>query len=181
MKRHTPLKSLGLAKGEVILVPYNKMWPLLYRAERKLLKSKLGKFAVSIAHVGSTAIPGLCAKPILDIMLAVSSLSDAEKSRDRFERCGYRVKPMKEDPVPGRLFCSKDTDGLRSFHLHVTEISSPFWKEHLRFRNILRKNPETARAYAALKIRLASKFPKNRSSYIDGKAKFISKILINAF
>jgi len=177
----TTRKPLGLEKGKVMLVPYNKNWPALYRAERKLLKAKLGKLAVAIAHVGSTAVPGLSAKPILDIMLAVRSLNKAEKNSARFKRCGYRVKPRKEDPVTGRIFCSKDTDGLRSIHLHVTEVNSRFWKDHLRFRDLLRKDPKTARAYARLKFRLAKRFPHDRTAYIEGKAKFILKVLCKSF
>lgn len=169
--------SLGLKKGKVTLSSYCKEWPALFRAERKLLKAKLGKLQIRITHVGSTAVPGLCAKPILDILLAVSSIEKAEKSLSRFARCGYRVKPRKEDPVPGRLFFSKDIDGLRCFHLHVTEAGSTFCKEHLQFRNILRKDSKTARAYSRIKRRLSKKFPDDRNAYIAGKAKFISKTL----
>jgi len=170
-------KPLGLKKGKVILSAYNKAWPGLFRAERNLLKINLGKLAVAISHVGSTAVPGLCAKPILDIMLSVASFGKAEKCMSRFERCGYQVKPREADPVPGRLFFSKDMDGLRCFHLHVTEAGSTFCKEHLRFRNILRKDPKAAHAYSRLKRRLSKMFPDDRTAYIDGKAKFISKIL----
>lgn len=168
---------LGLKKGSVMLSCYSEKWPALFRTERKFLKTKLGKLPIRISHVGSTAVPGLCAKPILDIMLEVLSLEKAEKAVSRFARCGYRVKPREEDPVPGRLFFSKDIDGLRCFHLHVTEAGSSFCKEHLRFRNILRKDSRTAQAYARLKRRLSKKFPDNRNAYIAGKAKFISKIL----
>jgi len=169
--------TLGLKKGSVTLSCYCKEWPGLFRGERKLLKAKLGKLPIRITHVGSTAVPGLCAKPILDIMLEVISLRKAEKAVSRFESCGYRVKPREEDPVPGRLFCSKDIDGLRCFHLHVTEAGSAFSKEHLRFRNILRKDPKAAQAYARLKLLLSKRFPNDRTAYIEGKAKFISTIL----
>lgn len=168
---------LGLKKGSVKLSCYRKEWPSLFLTERKLLRSKLGKLPIRISHVGSTAVPGLCAKPILDIMLEVLSLGKVEKAASRFESCGYRVKPRAEDPVPGRLFCSKDIDGLRCFHLHVTEAGSAFSKEHLRFRNILRKDPKAAQAYARLKRRLSKKFPNDRNAYMAGKAKFISEVL----
>lgn len=170
-------QALGLKKGSVMLAGYCKEWPALFRVERKLLKAKLGKLPIRISHVGSTAVPGLCAKPILDIMLEVLSLEKVEKAVSRFESCGYLVKPREEDPVPGRLFCSKDIDGLRCFHLHVTEAGSAFSKEHLRFRNILRKDPKAAQAYARLKLRLSKKFPNDRTAYIEGKVKFISSIL----
>lgn len=170
-------KPLGLQKGKVILSGYNNEWPRFFRAERKLLKATLGKLAMAISHIGSTAVPGLCAKPILDIMVSVLSIDKAEKNILSFERCGYRVKPREEDPVPGRLFFSKDIDGLRCFHLHVTATGSIFCKEHLRFRNILRKDPKAAQAYARLKLRLSKRFPDDRNAYIDGKAKFISDAL----
>jgi GrpB-like predicted nucleotidyltransferase (UPF0157 family) len=170
-------RPLGLKKGKVILSGYNREWPALFRAERMLLKAKLGKMAGAISHIGSTAVPGLCAKPILDIMLSVASFGEAEKNTSHFERCGYQVKPREEDPVPGRLFFSKDIDGLRCFHLHVTKAGSTFCKEHLLFRNILRKDPKAAQTYARLKRRLSKIFPDDRNAYIDGKAKFISRIL----
>jgi GrpB-like predicted nucleotidyltransferase (UPF0157 family) len=170
-------KPLGLKKGKVILSGYNKEWPRLFRGERKLLKAKLGNLAIAISHVGSTAVPGLCAKPILDIMLSVDSIEKAAKYISRFERCNYRVKPREEDPVPGRLFFSKDIDGLRCFHLHVTEAGSTFWKEHLLFRNVLRRDPKTVQAYSRLKRRLSKRFPDDRNAYIEGKARFISKTL----
>ena len=160
-----------------MLADYSKEWPVLFRAERKLLKAKLGKLPIRISHVGSTAVPGLCAKPILDIMIEVLSLNKAEKAAARFSTCGYQVKPREEDPVPGRLFCSKDIDGMRCFHLHITEAGSSFSKEHLRFRNALRKNPRASQAYARLKRRLAKQFPDDRNAYIEGKVKFISAIL----
>ena len=170
-------KPLGLKKGTVRLSAYDTVWPELFRAEKSLLRINLGKLAVVISHVGSTAVPGLCAKPILDIMVSVLSIEKAEKNLSRFERCGYRVKPREEDPVPGRLFFSKDIDGLRCFHLHVTEAGSTFCKGHLRFRNILRKDAKAASAYARLKRRLSKRFPDDRNAYIDGKAKFISDVL----
>ena len=180
MKRNTHITSgtpLGLKKGSVTLSGYSKEWLMIFRAERKLLKVKLGKLPVRISHIGSTAIPGLCAKPILDIMLEVLSLGKAEKAVSLFESCGYLVKPREEDPVPGRLFFSKDVDGLRCFHLHVTEASSTFSKEHLRFRNILRKDIKVAQAYARLKHRLSKTFPDDRNAYINGKAEFIFGVL----
>lgn len=173
----TKHRALGLKKGSVMLAGYSKEWPALFRAERKLLKSKLGKLPIRISHVGSTAVPGLCAKPILDIMLEVRSLEKAEKAATRFKNCGYRQKTRDEDPIPGRIFFSKDIDGLRCFHLHVTEVGSTFSLGHMRFRNILRKDLKVAGAYARLKRRLARKFPNNRNAYIDGKAKFISSVL----
>lgn len=168
---------LGLKKGEVMLSDYKEEWPGIFRSERKLLKAELGRLAIAISHMGSTAVPGLCAKPILDILLAVLSVEEAEKNLARFERCGYQVKPREEDPVPGRLFFSKDIDGLRCFHLHVTEAGSDFCKEHLRFRNILRKDPKAALSYARLKLRLSKAFPDDRKAYIEGKARFIARIM----
>lgn len=177
LKSHQAEKPLGLKKGKVMLCAYNTAWPGLFRTEKELLKHNLGKLAVAISHVGSTAVPGLCAKPILDIMVSVISIEKAEKKISGFERCGYRVKPREEDPVPGRLFFSKDIDGLRCFHLHVTEAGSAFCKEHLRFRNILRKDPKATQAYSRLKRRLSKRFPEDRNAYIAGKAKFISGVL----
>ena len=174
-------KPLGLKKGKVMLTGYNTKWPGLFNSEKKLLKATLGKLAIAISHVGSTAVPGLCAKPILDIMVSVLSIEKAEKKISGFELCGYRVKSREEDPIPGRLFFSKDMNGLRCFHLHVTEADSTFCKEHILFRNILRKNPKTAQAYARLKRRLSKMFPDDRNAYIDGKAKFISGVLFEKF
>jgi len=177
LKSHKAGRPLGLKKGKVLLSAYNTAWPGLFRSEKNLLRLNLGKLAVAVSHVGSTAVPGLCAKPILDIMVSVISLKKVEKKISSFERCGYTVKPREEDPIPGRLFFSKDIDGLRCFHLHVTEAGSIFCKEHLRFRNLLRKDPKAAQAYARLKRRLSKAFPNDRNAYITGKAKFISNVL----
>jgi GrpB-like predicted nucleotidyltransferase (UPF0157 family) len=134
----------------VVLVPYDEAWPSLFVEERARIERALGSWAEGIEHVGSTAVPGLAAKPILDIMVGVGSLRDAEQYIRPLEQLCYECRG--EAGVPGRLFFRKGDP--RSHHLHVTEIGSEFWERHLVFRDYLRAHPGTAREYARIKQHL---------------------------
>jgi GrpB-like predicted nucleotidyltransferase (UPF0157 family) len=128
----------------VVLVPYDEAWPSLFVEERVRIERALGSWVEAIEHVGSTAVPGLTAKPILDIMVGVSSLRDAKRCIGPLEQLGYEYRG--EAGVPGRLFFRKGNP--KTHHLHVTEIGSEFWERHPVFRDYLRAHPETARNYA---------------------------------
>ena len=157
----------------VILVPYHEAWPSLFDEERMRLERALGSSARGIEHVGSTAVPGLAAKPILDIRVGVGSLRDAECSIRPLEQLGYEFRG--EAGLPGRLFFRKGNP--RTHHLHVTEIGSEFWERHLVFRDYLRAHPETARDYVQLKHDLADRFRRDRAAYTEAKTGFISEVV----
>ena len=149
---------------------------MLFDQERARIEGALGALAERIEHVGSTAVPGLAAKPILDIMVGVGSLRGAEHYIQPLEQLCYECRG--EAGVPGRLFFRKGDP--RSHHLHVTESGSEFWERHLSFRNYLRAHPETAREYARLKHHLADRFRTKRTAYTEAKTAFISEVIRRA-
>jgi GrpB-like predicted nucleotidyltransferase (UPF0157 family) len=146
-------------------------WPLLFKKERSLLKSSLGNIAFDIDHVGSTAVPGLKAKPIIDIMVSVERLElrDVEK---KLGTLGYVHVPIDERC---RLFFRKGVP--RTHHLHLVEQGSEERVKHLRFRDRLIAHPEEAAEYQSLKEELAMRFRHDREAYSRGKEAFIQEIL----
>jgi GrpB-like predicted nucleotidyltransferase (UPF0157 family) len=160
----------------VVLVPYSEAWPALFVEERLRIERALGSWVKRIEHVGSTAVPGVAAKPILDIMVGVRSLREAEYCIRPLEQLGYEYRG--EAGVSGRLFFRKGNP--RTHHLHVTEIGSEFWERHLLFRDYLRAHSKTAREYAQLKHHLADRFRGDRAGYTEAKTGFISEIVRRA-
>ena len=114
--------------------------------------------------IGSTAVPGLGAKPILDIMVGVSDLAKVEARITDLETAGYEYVPEYEAELPDRRYFRKPRTGTRRFHLHCVRLGGRFWSGHLLFRDYLRENPDVARAYFELKLDLASRFRLNRDS-----------------
>lgn len=173
--RRPGARSLGLAASSVGLVPYDDRWPALFQSEAALLRAALDGQVGRIAHVGSTAIPGMEAKPILDLMAEVPSLRAPPLLHWTLCRYGYLLEPG--DDISDRLLFIKQNDGLSSHHLSICEPDSQFWHMHLQFRDRLRADQELAADYLALKRRLSSKYRSDRTSYTRGKAKFITHVL----
>jgi GrpB-like predicted nucleotidyltransferase (UPF0157 family) len=155
----------------VAIAEYDPAWPALYERERDLITESLGGLVVAIEHVGSTAVPGLGAKPIIDIMVGVRSLADGERCVGPLEELGYEYKG--EFGIPGRLYFRRLADGNRSHQIHMVEIGSDFWKRHLLFRDYLREHPQEAQHYHELKLRLAAEFRADREGYTEAKTEFI--------
>jgi len=155
----------------VIVVEYDPSWPDRFEQERQALERLAG--AVPIEHIGSTAVPGLAAKPIIDIMLGLEQLADAEAMKPKLEAIGYRYMPEYEVQMPYRRFYIKEKAGRRVVHLHVVEISHEFWPRHITFRDHLRTHPESAAQYAALKRSLAEQYRHDRDAYTEAKTDFI--------
>jgi GrpB-like predicted nucleotidyltransferase (UPF0157 family) len=166
---------LGLRQNEVRLVPYTAAWSHLYRQEEKRLKSALGHLpmVLDIRHVGSTSIPGMIAKPIIDMAIAVTDWDQARDCIAPIQRLGYEYRG--EAGIPRRHYFRLGDP--RTHHIHVVEISSRDWQNMLRFRELLIAQPELAAAYARLKVELARRFPFDRESYLAGKAPFIESVL----
>lgn len=164
---------IGLAPGSVQLRPYDPAWSYLYELERQELMERIGPHALAIEHIGSTAIPGIPSKPILDIAIAVTSFEEADVCVEPLADISYEYKG--ESGVPKRRFFSKGNP--RTHHLHILEIESAEWANHLLFRDYLRAHPGTASAYALLKLDLAGRFANDREAYTDGKIEFIHGIL----
>ena len=169
---------LGLESGTVRVVPHDAAWHALFAAEAERVARAVGAHGLTLMleHTGSTAVPGLAAKPILDILAGYAHLSSREKSIAALEDAGYTYRG--EQGIPGRDFFRRGEP--RSYHIHLTQVGSQFWHDHLAFRDHLRADPESAASYQALKYELAARYPRNREAYIEGKASLVREILRRA-
>ncbi|MGR3503143.1 GrpB family protein [Pseudaestuariivita sp.] len=157
------------------IVAYDPAWPAAFADEAARIAAELPQGLVTLHHIGSTSVPGLCAKPIIDMLGEVERLEDAQGQAAEFARLGYEVKGA--FGIPGRLYCRKtDAAGTRTHHLHIFETGSPGARRHLAFRNHLRANPDVAADYAALKRRLVSQQGATSESYMDGKDAFVKRV-----
>ena len=170
--------TLGLESGVVRLVPYDPAWPGLFAAEAERLQTffSAAGVVVRLEHMGSTAVPGLSAKPILDILAGCPEGASVTDCIAALTSADYVHRG--EQGIPGREFFRRGNP--RSYHLHLAAIDSPFWRDHLTFRNRLRADESLRDAYAALKRDLAARFPRDREAYIDAKAPFVKEILRTA-
>ena len=150
----------------IVIADYDASWPAMFEDERALIYETVGRdLFVRIEHVGSTAVPGLAAKPIIDMMPGVRSLADVTPDViARLDRIGWEYAPEYErandvdEGMPERRYFRKDRDGVRAFHMHLVEHGSEFWLKHLRFRNYLRYFPDERDAYADLKRAIAADY-----------------------
>lgn len=167
--------KIGLKRGTVILQKHHEEWSAAFEEEKKFLKNLLGAVALDIQHIGSTAIAGLAAKPIIDMLIAVKSLEEVKKIRPLLENAGYeyRENGSNEDQV---LFV-KGPEELRTHYLHISEPESAVWQNDLTFRDYLRSHPEAALEYEKLKNDLMARYAENRAEYTSGKDAFITSIL----
>lgn len=163
---------------EVVIVDYDPQWPARFEAERARIALALGSVdgVIAIEHVGSTAVPGLAAKPIIDIMIGVREIAIGERCIEPMESLDYEYRG--DAGIPGRHYFRKGNP--RSHHLHLIEHGSEFWVNHLLFRDELRSHPESAREYEALKRELAERHRFDRAAYTDAKNPFIASALARA-
>lgn len=171
--KETKSKAIGLEKGIVRLAPYSPEWKTLYEEEEKLLRELIGEYIIDIQHIGSTSIPDMIAKPILDIGIAIADFEEGKRCIKPIESLGYEYKG--ENGIPGRHYFVKGNP--TTHHIHVVEIDSEEWKKNIIFRDALRKNENLAKEYAELKLNLAEKFKYDRVAYTDGKTDFVNYVL----
>jgi len=164
-------------KAPVIIEEYNPKWPLLYEDEKNRILNAIGEKCESIEHVGSTSVPGLGAKPIIDITIGFRTLSEAEECIKPMNKLGYENIKEHEAEIPERRYLTKGSkiEG-RTHHVHMVETSSKFWKRQLLFRDYLRNNPNVAEEYYRLKKKLANQYGNDRRAYTEGKTAFIQAI-----
>lgn len=167
---------IGLKRGTVKLLRYNPKWRVSALEEIDVLKKAIGSIALDIQHIGSTAIPGMSAKPIIDIDVAVKSLKLLNDLIVPLKKLGYRYRVGE---LEKRLFVKGPNEKI-TYHLHVIELDSDLWNNDLLFRDFLRKNKKEAKQYSELKKELASKFYNDRKSYSSGKEDLIKAILVKA-
>ena len=166
---------IGLRRGTVEIMPYDLNWPLEFEKEKHLIQQAFGEHIVAIEHVGSTAVPDMPAKPIIDIEIGVQKFEDWKVIVPLAEKIGYIFMPDRvfEDYV----FMPKGDESQRTHYLHIASIDSAEWKNILTFRDILRKNPVMRANYAKLKRKLSKLHGHNRAEYTALKTAFISSAL----
>jgi GrpB-like predicted nucleotidyltransferase (UPF0157 family) len=157
------------------IVPYDVSWPARFEREAARLRAALGEVAVAVEHVGSTSVPGLAAKDVIDIQVAVAGFAPEARFRDPLERLGY---VHREDPEnPDHRFFKLDGDGGRRLvNIHVCEAGSEWERRHLVFRDLLRSRPDVASEYERLKRDLAPRF-EVAADHSNAKSDFIARVM----
>ena len=167
--------------GKIVVSDYDPAWPWMFEEERTRVQDALGSLAVTIEHVGSTAVPGLAAKPIIDLLVSVRDLDGACASCIApLAALGYRYMHEYEPWLPGELLFRKGVPGPWTHHVHIVEPGGRRWEELVLIRDELRSDPELARAYANLKQALALVFEDDIAGYRDAKRPFLEAVLAKA-
>ena len=160
---------------KVEVVPHNPRWRDSFEAEAKHVAAVLGENAVAIHHIGSTAIPNIYAKPVVDLLVEVRDITEVDGRSSAMESLGYEV--MGEYGIPGRRYFRKETlEGIRTHHIHAFEAGSAEVERHLAFCDYMIAHPVEAQRYSELKRKLAEEHPQSIDGYMDGKDGFIKEI-----
>jgi GrpB-like predicted nucleotidyltransferase (UPF0157 family) len=168
--------ALGLTYGQVRLLPSDPGWPQAFQRLAAELRATLGQLAVAVEHVGSTAVPGLAAKPILDVAIGLAPGADPDRVITALRPLGYQFRGDKGDEG-GLLLVLEDRPAHRIAHLHLVRHGDVQWRRYLALRDRLRADPAARAAYARLKGRLAGQFAGDRRAYTAAKAAFIVELL----
>ena len=160
----------------VIIVDYDPQWPVLFAEEKDKILGVIGHIIVAVEHIGSTAVPDLGAKPIIDIMVAIHRLADAKECVEPLKTIGYEYMPEYEAEMPERRYFHRGPPGGRTCHLHMVELTSDFWERHLLFRDYLRRHHDVSKQYYRLKKELAAKYGSDRGAYTEAKTSFIQSV-----
>ena|SRR5436305_12654666 len=168
--------QLGLERGTVTLLPHREEWHQLFADGRDHILDAIGDHSFPVEHIGSTAICGIVAKPILDIMIGTPEYTPELPFVAALEAIGYEYKG--ENGVPERHFFGKGVP--RTVHLNVVRFGGKFWLSHTAFREYLKHDRNAALEYERLKLSLAERFANDRESYTNGKLAFVEKILESA-
>lgn len=163
----------------VAIVEYDPQWPTLFEEERRKVLNLIGDKVLAIEHIGSTAVPGLGAKPIIDMMAGVQGPAEADQCIPMLRKIGY----TSFTPSQGsdRYYCCGKGPHSAGYHLHLVRFKSHEWEKHLLFRDYLRTHLEIARQYYELKKELAVKYNSDRGGYTEAKASFIEPVIAKAF
>ena len=163
--------------SELQLVEYQDTWPSAFLRVAKQLHSALATHGANVEHIGSTAVPGLCSKPVIDILLGVTSLAEAEASIPALVAAGFVYRPEYESQISERRYFVRPSGALPRIHLHAVVVGGPLWQQHLCFRDQLRQDVQLLQSYAALKKRLAVLYAADKAAYTEAKAPFIRQVL----
>lgn len=179
-------ERIGLQWNRVALVDHDPEWNAMFQAERNKIAEMFGSEPIDLEHIGSTSVPGLKAKPLIDILAGLPDFEGRSKYVDVFDALGYPFKPTTDiytnqplEKRPGHqcLFKHDEETGAVVFHLHLVQKGGGKWREQIAFRDILRTDEDARNVYEELKIKLALAHPEDRGLYHDGKAAFIDGLL----
>ncbi len=164
----------------VALCPYDSEWPSLFLAERQRLTSLFPSLLLDVQHFGSTAIPGMSAKPIVDILVGVASMTVADSLVEPLLSSGYTTSADFNATLTDRRWFMRWANGRRTHHLHVVVLGGIEWRRRLNFRDVLCSNSELASRYALLKAELAIQYSGDREAYTHAKADFVRSVVADA-
>lgn len=160
---------------KVEVVVYNPNWKKNFALESSQIAKALGKNVIFIHHIGSTAIPNIYAKPIIDFLVEVRDIDRVNEKNASMEALGYEA--LGEFGLVGRRYFRKEhPPGIRTHHVHTFQVGSPEIERHLAFRDYLIAHPEDAQKYGELKLELAQKYPEDIEGYMDGKDEFVKEV-----
>lgn len=171
-----------MKRAPIKIYEYNNQWPERYETYKQEILEKTSKYILTIHHVGSTSVPGLGSKDIIDIMIGVEYLDIANNHViPSLEELGYEYIPRHEKTMPFRRFLALGSrEKGRDAHIHIYQINHEEYTRHLLFRNYLRDFPETRDQYYQLKKELEHRFKLDRGAYTDAKSEFIETIISKA-
>lgn len=159
---------------KIEIVPYNPEWPRMFENEATLVRAAFGSNLVTLHHIGSTSVPGLSAKPILDMLAEVRDINAVDEINPAMTHLGYQA--LGEYGLPERRYFRKPSDEFHTHHVHAYQTGSGEVERHLAYRDYLRTHPADARAYAELKEKLARAFPFDATGYMNGKNSFVKDL-----
>ena len=162
---------------DVRIVAYDPRWPSIFVAERDRLLELFPHRIQFVEHMGSTSVPGLAAKPIIDILAAVISMEVADALLEPLNMNGYDTSAEFNSTLVGRRWLMRHVNGRRTHHLHLVVANSSVWNRHIRFRDLLRSNERMLAEYEALKFELAEHFKNDRDGYTKRKSEFIERAI----
>jgi len=165
-----------MSADDIQLVPHDPRWPEMLHAEAERLRQLLGEMALRVEHAGSTAVPGLSAKPVIDMLLEIPSFESAQQRVvPRLEQDGWEYV-WRDDRPPGHMmFIRRNALRVRTHHVHMAPTGHPLW-DRLAFRDYLLSHPVEARRYEQLKRRLAAEHRGDREAYTEGKGEYVKRV-----
>lgn len=168
-------QSLGTRGGHIEIAEYHPEWPQVFEQEAAAILEACRPWVTEVHHIGSTSVPGLAAKPVLDMMPVAAGPAEGLEAVSRMTGLGYSYRG--ENGIPGRLYFDRVVDDRTVAHVHILPAGHPDARKHLVFRDYLRTHPDAAQEYERLKRDLAAKYRDDRLAYTDSKADFISGII----
>ncbi len=164
-------------REQVRIVSYDPKWPQKYEVERARLLALFPEAFLALEHVGSTAVPGMAAKPIVDMIGGVRSLEEADALLPALCQNGYSTSAEFNATLIGQRWLMRHAGGHRTHHLHLIVHEAPEWRRKITFRDALRSNPDVARRYQELKANLAEAIGSDREAYTSAKTQFVEEII----